>query len=1091
MGKIMRNGINYSGTGGGGSTTTDYPSLLNKPKINGITLVGNKTSTDLFLLGSGLKGTANGLAELDSNGKVPASQIPGAVDEIKEGYLHDGKFYADDLYTEEIPGEADKIYVDLATNKTYRWGGSVFVEISESLALGETSSTAYAGNKGKKNADDIATLTQQIAQIEEEYSNVTPTLVSGVKIGTVKTNGTSVDLFAPQGSGGHTILSTVGAPMPQRSKLQFENCSISDDALNDTTVISVEGGGTTIVQIPSVVVGTYTYDGTEQAPTITGLDTLHTVITGTASATNAGSYSFTIALKDKSKMVWTDLTTADRSYEWSIGKAAGSVTLSANSVTLDEDHTSRTVTVSNATGAISVSSSDTSVATAVFAIDTITISSVNDTSGSATVTVDVDTSTNYLATSASISVSASFFMVDLQEWLTAGNVSGTYANFAAVEADEEAVRKLMTIHNAVDYLARCNSADDELALDIINSDICAKWINLRDYALDTLYANTYLATMMDTADKYFYGEWALVGQVSAMCSNTAPYGEASSSSQFSDYYAAWKVFDRNREANNYWSSATGQVTNQWIAYRFENPINIKKVSISNHPSTDAWQRSVKRFYVQSSNDGTSWNNETEVLTNPAANVTTSPTMFDVDSNTVATYWRIYIVDNYGNSSEINIDSIQFYAWALKGNVPVMTSNTDPYGEVVGSTTESSYDAWKAFDESYQSRFNGKNSDEHNYVGYKFVNPICVKKVRIDACGANNLSTVNAWYVGQFKIQASNDGNTWSDLYSGTFEDDYGHILSAAPDYGRMTIDINNDDYYLYYRVYSLNNAVISGSVDVFSIWELQFYGRELKGLIPIMTSNTTPSGVASAVSSNSTQVPYHAFDGIWSNLALWQASNSNKDSSWLQYKFDEAICVKNIVFKPYESQRIKAMQIKGSNDGTNWIDLYSETNMNYSGEITFMYNLDNNDDYMYYRFNFSSSTDTVCVEGIQFYNPDIMDYSEYDWDSTKPRKYIYDHGVELETITGGTKGNDAITLSSVSTATATVDTTNYTAMGGRVGMHASGTNALKCGSASSNFTAGNMPGGNGIDITNVNGSNATGVAQTASGIFDIEEVWIA
>ena len=75
----------------------------------------------------------------------------------------------------------------------------------------------------------------------------------------------------------------------------------------------------TIVQIPSIVVGTYTYDGTEKAPTITGLDTTHTTVTGTTSATAAGDYTFTIALKD-STMVWADLTRSPIVTNWSIAE---------------------------------------------------------------------------------------------------------------------------------------------------------------------------------------------------------------------------------------------------------------------------------------------------------------------------------------------------------------------------------------------------------------------------------------------------------------------------------------------------------------------------------------------------------------------------------------------------------------------------------------------------------------------------------------------------------------------------------------------------------------------------------------------------
>lgn len=86
------------------------------------------------------KGVAGGVAELDSNGRVPSSQLPSYVDDVVE-YASRSAFPA--------TGESGKIYVALDTNLAYRWGGSEYVEISPSLALGETSSTAYRGDRGK------------------------------------------------------------------------------------------------------------------------------------------------------------------------------------------------------------------------------------------------------------------------------------------------------------------------------------------------------------------------------------------------------------------------------------------------------------------------------------------------------------------------------------------------------------------------------------------------------------------------------------------------------------------------------------------------------------------------------------------------------------------------------------------------------------------------------------------------------------------------------------------------------------------------------------------------------------------------------
>ena len=93
-------------------------------------------------------GVAGGVATLGTDGKVPSAQLPSYVDDVLE-YTNKAGFPA--------TGETGKIYVAKDTNLTYRWGGSSYVEISVSLALGETSSTAYAGDKGKALADRLTT----------------------------------------------------------------------------------------------------------------------------------------------------------------------------------------------------------------------------------------------------------------------------------------------------------------------------------------------------------------------------------------------------------------------------------------------------------------------------------------------------------------------------------------------------------------------------------------------------------------------------------------------------------------------------------------------------------------------------------------------------------------------------------------------------------------------------------------------------------------------------------------------------------------------------------------------------------------------
>ncbi len=74
------------------------------------------------------------------DGKVPSSQLPSYVDDVLE--------FAD-LASFPITGESGKIYIALDTNLTYRWGGSTYVRVNEGVVLGETSTTAYRGDRGK------------------------------------------------------------------------------------------------------------------------------------------------------------------------------------------------------------------------------------------------------------------------------------------------------------------------------------------------------------------------------------------------------------------------------------------------------------------------------------------------------------------------------------------------------------------------------------------------------------------------------------------------------------------------------------------------------------------------------------------------------------------------------------------------------------------------------------------------------------------------------------------------------------------------------------------------------------------------------
>lgn len=145
------------------------------------------------------KGAPNGVAELDGSGLVPASQLPSFVDDVLEGTAQNvtqtqaGTFSADGfiLRGQTTPCELEegKTYVDITSNIQYRWTGtgSNLVSMGTGLTLGETSDTAYAGNKGKANADNISALQSgKVDKVQgkglstEDYTTQEKTNLSGL-----------------------------------------------------------------------------------------------------------------------------------------------------------------------------------------------------------------------------------------------------------------------------------------------------------------------------------------------------------------------------------------------------------------------------------------------------------------------------------------------------------------------------------------------------------------------------------------------------------------------------------------------------------------------------------------------------------------------------------------------------------------------------------------------------------------------------------------------------------------------------------------------------------------------------------------------
>lgn len=156
-----------------------------------------------------LKGQPNGLAELDGNGKVPASQLPSYVDDVVDAYatytvsptgvLQDIQLYADAEHETPIVGERDKIYVNVTPGEVsyqFRWSGSQFIHIdSNAIIIGDITGTAYDGGKGKA--------------MENVVNSMPDNLLSTFQLDQTDVNNITISLTGVEKSGGKYVQSTL------------------------------------------------------------------------------------------------------------------------------------------------------------------------------------------------------------------------------------------------------------------------------------------------------------------------------------------------------------------------------------------------------------------------------------------------------------------------------------------------------------------------------------------------------------------------------------------------------------------------------------------------------------------------------------------------------------------------------------------------------------------------------------------------------------------------------------------------------------------------------------------------------------------
>lgn len=310
----------------------DQDDLINYLVANYYPLVGNPSGFEL----QSNKGTAGGYAELDGTGKVPSAQLPSFVDDVIE---------AANFAALPVTGESGKIYVTLDDGLTFRWSGSAYVEISSSLALGETSTTAYRGDRGKIAYDHSQLTTgnpHNVTKSDVGLGSVENTALSTwagttniTTLGTIATGvwqGTAIaDTYISSATtwngkqAAYTILSTLGA-------LANASGVLTNNGSGGLSWAAGGSGVTSVATNNGITGGTITSTGTlsldlTYAPTWTGIHTFNNagiavtstdgiVITNNTAATSGVPNQWSGRIRQRAQVWNTTSVAANNTMDW-------------------------------------------------------------------------------------------------------------------------------------------------------------------------------------------------------------------------------------------------------------------------------------------------------------------------------------------------------------------------------------------------------------------------------------------------------------------------------------------------------------------------------------------------------------------------------------------------------------------------------------------------------------------------------------------------------------------------------------------------------------------------------------------------------
>lgn len=395
---IISNFPGGSGSGGGGLA------LAAASNIKVLTASGKVyvkwTDPEDMVVGDATLATWAGTVLVRKAGSKPTSRRDGTIvldskerDKYKTAYFCDsGLTNGVEYFYKLFPYSTSNTYTDSSEDE--------FSATPNAVAVGDVSGiTLAAAGNGKlsiKWIDPAATVVNDGVTLATWASTVVV-----VKAGGYATSPTDPDAaytFTSTTRNAYAANPLVATGLTNGTTYYVSLFPMSTDGKANTNAANRKTGVANKITISNVPAqsGTLTYNGNSQTPSWSNYNSAQLTLGGTTSGTNATSYNATFT--PKADYMWSDGSTTAKTVSWSIGKAAGSMTLSASAVTLNSAALTAEVTVTRpGDGAITASSSNTGVATVSVSGNKVTIKHVNQTTGTATITIKVAAGTNHTA----------------------------------------------------------------------------------------------------------------------------------------------------------------------------------------------------------------------------------------------------------------------------------------------------------------------------------------------------------------------------------------------------------------------------------------------------------------------------------------------------------------------------------------------------------------------------------------------------------------------------------------------------------------------------------------------------------------------